>query len=951
MKRNVFVLLCVLFSLTAFAVTPVVNPPAKGGATIKGIVVDDLKEGLIGASVQVEGTTVGVVTNQSGEFVLSNLNQGKHSLKVSYVGYQPQTFTLAVAAGDVLKTDTIKLVATQNNLTDVVVYGSLVRGELKALNMKKSALKIVDVIAADGIGKFPDRNAGEAVQRIPGVAIERDQGEGRFVAIRGLPAQWSASTLNGDRIPTAEEETTSRATAFDFFPSELIDMVEVSKAITPDMEGDAMGGSVNFITKTSPEKRLLNITMGSGYNAKSEKGMLNGNLVFGDRSKDGKFGFILNASYWNRNWATDNFETRGNGIDISRLELRDYEGTRTTTGFNFATDYRPNKNVKLYLKMMQGGLVDNELHYKMRYRFDKYNSTTNTMRVELQNIHNELRTQLNGYEVGGEFNLTQNTKLEAKVARFQNTFSYGNIPNSNDPSYTVVQFKQDGVPVDDATAMIKTNGKYGVRFGIDGGKEKSDFISTHVANGGLDMNKFSFQTLDLYYVDVNETDRFVGQLNLTSKLAKNFELKAGLKFRDKERIALFQDRFFNWGSTAKVAPMLKDYQTQEHPKVNSYLSEMGSPYGTNPFVNVLNVKDLDNFYNVNQSYLTLDAPSSALLSNGGANGRNFTINEKHSAGYVMGTWDVTSKLSLIGGARIEHTDLKTSGYITDIATTGNIIKPIEKTNNYTEVLPMLHMRYAATDNFRVKAAVTQTFARPDFGSLVAGGSYMAQDNEYFLGNPDLKPTKATNIDLMTEIYLGDLGLFTAGAFYKNINNPIFSNTVTMDSFEGHDNVKVTKDMNGDKASILGLEFGFNKKMDFLSGFLSGIGISGNYTFMQSEMTIPGRTDKVRIPRQADHLVNASLYYEYKGFSLRSALNFKDDFIMTHGDNADLDEYYGSYTSMDFTASMKINKNVLIYVEGNNLLNNPMKYFFGVKDRVSQVEYYGVRGQMGVKFTL
>lgn len=960
-KMRTIILLCVhallcISSLSAEdlpkpadPVTPV-NPvaePGKGG-TIRGVVTDEQNELLTGASVVIEGSTVGSITDMDGCFVLQHVKKGEYTLTISYVGYLNEKVKVSVVPGESSVLDTLGLKPNAVLLDGVVVYGSLMRGELKAMNMKKSSLKIIDVIASDGIGKLPDRNAGEAVQRIPGVSVERDQGEGRFVAVRGLPSQWSASTLNGDRIPTAEEETTSRATAFDFFPSELIDFIEVSKAITPDMEGDAMGGSVNFITKTSPDKRVLNITLGSGYNVKAEKPMLNGNFVFGDRSADGKFGFLVNASYWTRGWATDNYETRGNGIDIDRLELRDYEGTRSTLGLNFATDYKPNDKIKLYLKGMYGGLNDDELHYKMRYRFDKFNTSGNTMRVELQNIHNILQTALYGFELGGEFELSDKTRLDAKLARFDNSFRYGDIPDSENPSYTVVQFAQNNVPVDDPSAFV---GK-AVRFAMDGGKESKDFISSHVAPGTLQASDFRFQTFDLYHIKVRETDRIVAQLNLKSRLAETFELKTGFKFRDKARIALFNDTFYNWDeSKGGTAPSLTDFSLTSHPRVGSFLSENGSPYGLNPFVDVMKKKDIDNFWNNNRSYLTVDEPSSALLSNGGANGRNFTIYEQHAAAYAMGTWHISPAITLVGGVRGEYTHMRTEGYLTEIGETNNIVRPTTKKNDYFQLLPMLHARFVLSENVRLKAAVTRTFARPDFGSLVAGGSYMAQDNEYFLGNPDLDPTKATNIDLMSEVYLGGIGAFSAGVFYKNIQDPIFSNTVTLPEYEGHTNVRVSQDMNGENAHLYGIEAGLNKKLDFLPGAWSGLGVTGNYTYMHSKMSIPGREDFVRIPRQANHLFNASLYYEYKGFSIRGALNYKGAFIMNHGESKVVDEYFGNYTSLDFNANYKISQQVMIYIEGNNLLNRPMQYYYGVRDRVSQVEYYGIRGQVGVKFTL
>ncbi len=128
--------------------------------------------------------------------------------------------------------------------------GTLKNTEARALNLQKNAINITNVIASDGIGKLPDRNAAETVQRVQGVSIERDQGEGRFVSLRGLPPFWASTTINGNRLPTAEEETTSRATAFDFFPTELISYVHVNKSFTPDIEADGIGGGVNFITKT-----------------------------------------------------------------------------------------------------------------------------------------------------------------------------------------------------------------------------------------------------------------------------------------------------------------------------------------------------------------------------------------------------------------------------------------------------------------------------------------------------------------------------------------------------------------------------------------------------------------------------------------------------------------------------------------------------------------------------
>lgn len=294
---------------------------------LRGKIVDG-QGPLPGVSIKIEGTSIGTSTDIKGEFQLAGLKPGTYPLTVSFIGYKTNRSEIKLTAS-MLDMGLIELVSNQRELGTVTVQGSRRATEARALNMQKTSNRIVNIIASDGIGKLPDRNAGEAVQRVPGVVLERDQGEGRFISLRGLPAEWSSSTINGNRIPTAEEQTTSRSTAFDFFPSELIQFVEVSKAITPDMDADAMGGTVNFITKTSPDKKTFDVSLGGGYNAYARGEVYSANILYGDRSKNDKFGFIMNGTIWNRDWATHNFEPRFSDHKIARMELRDYYATTT----------------------------------------------------------------------------------------------------------------------------------------------------------------------------------------------------------------------------------------------------------------------------------------------------------------------------------------------------------------------------------------------------------------------------------------------------------------------------------------------------------------------------------------------------------------------------------------------------------------------------------------------
>ena len=283
---------------------------------------------LPGVSVILEGTTVGTASDFDGRFRLTNVPTGGVTIVFSYIGYEKLEKEVTVEQGQTMDLGQISLSEASQQLEEVVLQSTIRQSQMKALSIQKSAANIMNVIAATSIGKLPDHNAAEAVQRISGVAIERDQGEGRFVLVRGTPIQWSSTLVNGDRMPSTRSG--DRGVPLDIFPSELIQFVQVSKAITPDMEGDVIGGSVNFITRTSPAKKTLLASAAYGYHGQSQSRILNGSLIYGNRSKDDKFGYIFSAETWNRDWGSDNFEVvynTGCSDPIHRIQLlqqRDY---------------------------------------------------------------------------------------------------------------------------------------------------------------------------------------------------------------------------------------------------------------------------------------------------------------------------------------------------------------------------------------------------------------------------------------------------------------------------------------------------------------------------------------------------------------------------------------------------------------------------------------------------
>ena len=372
LKLVSFVLLLASMNGTALAEDKVAEP--KQG-TIRGRIVDTSKQTLPGASIYIEKLRTGVTSDVNGYYTFSDLTPGTYTVKVSYVGYTPVEMKITIPAGKTLEKDVI--LNEGYELQEVVVGGAF-QGQRRAINSQKNSLGITNVVSADQVGKFPDSNIGDALKRISGINVQYDQGEARFGQVRGTSADLSSVTINGNRIPSAEGDT--RNVQLDLIPADMIQMIEVNKVVTPDMDGDAIGGSINLVTKNSPYKRTIMATAGSGYNWVSDKAQLNLGFTYGDRFFNNKLGVILSASYQNAPSGSDDIEfmwdrdTKGN-ICLTDYQIRQYYVTRERQSYSAAFDWKINSNHKLTFK----GIFNNRNDWENRYRlsFKKLNEDVN----------------------------------------------------------------------------------------------------------------------------------------------------------------------------------------------------------------------------------------------------------------------------------------------------------------------------------------------------------------------------------------------------------------------------------------------------------------------------------------------------------------------------------------------------------------------------------------------
>ena len=363
--------LCFLFCIPAVALAQ---------DAVSGRVLDaDTGEPLIGASVSVQGTSQGVVTGENGQFTLGNLSGSQVALVFSYVGYETKTLQQSLTSASA-KNITIRLSSGSVELNEVTVTG-IVEGQIKALVDMKKAENIKNIVSAEQIRTFPDLNAAEVMQRIPGITLQRDQGEGRFVQLRGTPPELTNFNINGEQVPSPEGDF--RYVGMDIIPSDQIESIEVTKVMTPDMDGDGIGGSVNIITKRAQAGApQIRATMAGGYNNLRETP--NYNLQFSYGQRYNRLGFQLTASFFENKQGSDNIEysfAKGpffgeNSQELGRdnfnihyreAQLRHYNITRTRISVAPTLDYEFNENSHVYLQAMYNSFTDDEVRRRLIY--------------------------------------------------------------------------------------------------------------------------------------------------------------------------------------------------------------------------------------------------------------------------------------------------------------------------------------------------------------------------------------------------------------------------------------------------------------------------------------------------------------------------------------------------------------------------------------------------------
>ncbi len=887
---------------------------------LKGRVIDNGKQILPGASIFIENLKTGVISDVNGFYTLPNLKPGTYTIKVTYVGYSPIEMKITVPAGKTLEKD---IVLSEGVEMQEVVVGGAFQGQKKAINSQKNNIGITNIVSADQVGKFPDSNIGDALKRISGVNVQYDQGEARFGQVRGTSADLSSVTVNGNRVPSAEGDT--RNVQLDLIPSDMIQTVEVSKVVTSDMDGDAIGGAINLVTKNSPYKRVINATAGSGYNWISNKASLNLGLTYGDRFFNDKLGIMIAASYQNNPAGSYDTEFMWDKNDkgdvyVSDYQIRQYYVTRERQSYSAAFDYEISPNHKLSFK----GMFNNRNDWENRYRTtlkDLDENGKGTVRVQTKggtpdNRNARLERQRTmDYTLGGEhligaFDIDWN----ASYAR-----ATEDRPNER---YIDFQLKKQ-------------------QFDIDIADERQPYAKPVEGSTMLLNDKFGLKEITEQQQNIKEEDlKF--SLNLKHSFNNGSKIKFGGKIVSKTKEKAVD--FYEYAPVDEDAFMSMALDNTVNQSTDKFMPN--SKYQTGEFVskNYLGSLDLNN-----SSLFEKELIQEELAE-------NYEARETVTSGYVRFDHKFNNNINLMLGVRLENTSLAYTGRSYD--SESDLTSKTERmTNSYINFLPSVLLKWDVNEDFSIRASYTNTLSRPKYSALVPSININRSDNEIKIGNSDLKPTLSYNFDVSADYYFKSIGLVSAGVFYKKVNDFIVDQIVNNYEYEGTVYTRFIQPKNAGNANLLGAEFSYQRDFGFIAPALKCIGFYGTYTYTHTSIenfNFEGRENEkgLTLPGSPEHTANASIYFEKSGLSIRASYNYASAFIDEMGTSSFYDRYYDAVNYMDVNASYTFGKNIktTFYAEANNLLNQPLRYYQGTKDRTMQAEYYGAKINAGVKIS-
>ena len=851
----------------------------------------------------------------------------------------------------------------------IVVTGSrpIAESEAAALQVQKNSDSLVSVVSSDAAGRLPDQNIAQATGRLPGVAVERDQGQARYISIRGAPNYWTTLSFDGINVVSPE----GRDARFDSIPSAIAAQIIVSKAVTPDMPGETVSGNVNVITRSAFDYDGFHFAGKAGYGIAElgNRPQYEGSAVVSTRvpAGEGEIGVLVSGSYYQRAMITDNFETDFERVSqdqrpdsLSRFwaeeaENKLYRLTRRNWSLSGRLDWKPNADNSISLRSIYTTFTDDEMRDNFRFDLDDRQSelVANTAACErtvnptptntgyadvcigntpfqgtIYGIDIRQRSTLRGFEQSIFTNSIEGTHEFGDGWKFN---WLGNYTESKDDRSVIGETTWDSP----STRNLRPTVAYDftdpnlARLRLFTTVQLSSPTRYQAGTAVTDIDSFTRPLTSLTVRDAVDTTKAYTAKFVVSRetefLGGDAVLKAGFQFDQRTK-------------TVDESSIVLNNATQ--------FATIGIPTSYNgfsldtPFKGAIPLGYTFRYFDADKMRAASDAVRTNFTFTP-ALGNIYDVQEEVMAGYLMGTvrydWG-----SAVGGARIER--VKNRG--TAVATVGTVTGPVTAENTGTLVFPSMHLNFDVDTDKKLRIGFTSGAARADYDQLRPNVVVDDSNQRISGGNPGVKPERSYGVDAYYEHYVQPQGYFMVGAFYKKVEDVLYTSRSTFGS-NALDSNGVDRSAyafsgitNGGSGSVRGVEAAAQFQLEpyvsdlGLPDWMGGFGVTANATYNDSEVTKPAILDaagvtisperKVPLPGTSEVVYNVGAYYEKYGLSLRLQYQNRTAWADGFADNLDSagDTYWAEDDELDFSARYEISNGIEIYFDAANLLNNP-----------------------------
>ncbi len=865
----------------------------------------------------------------------------------------PDTPATTTAANTSNETAESEERAGRNALDEIKITAQRTTVE-QAREAQKEALNVINITTFEEIKKIPDISVAEAVRRIPGVSLETDEGEGRYVNCRGLDADLNSTTFDGLRLPPTNNASPFggyRAVTLDSIPIGLVGAITVTKSNLPSQDAEDLGCQIEITPKTAPQNGapFVQGNVGGGYEPLRGHGLVDLAVTAGGRFggpgtpsgsgvtaySDRPFSVVLTAAYRDDQRGIDDiepgyFDDTAQGVPpqpgnhpyqaINGVDLRWYQLHRKRHGYGVDLGYQPDAGDNWYIRYFDAGYT--ELYYRPYLHLTPDGLTT------VMNPDGTITDTLNSPDAIGK-----NLRDERETSRDRVWVAGGkNDINGNTLDYRVGFTKGTWDKFFDENSFYAYSPPPGANLTYNYKLTGPGFVPIQTITGANYLDPTQYQLIS---ANNSTAVNFDHELSF----ATNFKMPVNFGGFDSEDVQIGLSARLRKKRTTAL-----DYSYPNVPPATPLL--LSTVASTGP------ITYYDGLYpigvNIRPGYLQANFGTGTAQAGDILNSLRQFLDVKENVYAAYAQYQMTrGPFGLVGGVRVEKTTDDFNSYQVDV--TNQTATPVNAHKSYTNVFPSLQAKYEIRPELITRATWSSTLARPGFNQSTVSETIDNGAGQITVGNPNLLPATANSFDLTIEDYLPSAGILSFGIFDKEFKNYIVQNESGLQSVPGFQQMyRIFTYNNTPNAHARGLEFNWEQRFKDLPGFLGGLGAGANYTFVDSSFQIrPGETST--LPSASKNTWNATIFYEQYGLTLRVVGYSTSADLFSIGQQRSGDVFNETRTSMDFGSSYALTGQLSVYFNAKNLLNTPHAFYQGTVDRPIQREFYDRTYELGVRF--